>query len=279
MSQHSEWTDRQESATVSVDNHDIEMAYVDEGSGDPVLFLHGIPTWSYLWRDVAPPIRDGRRVIIPDMIGYGNSSMEDSFDRSIRAQEVAVRELLDTLDVDTVSFVGHDLGGGVGLRYASHTPEAVDQLVLSNSIAYDSWPIEAITNIGLPSTINEMSVDEVQETVGGLYRQTLYSDEPSEEFIDGMLSQWDSEEAAVSLSRNAIATNTNHTTEIEYGDISAETLLLWGANDEFQPISAAERLQTDIDDAEIRGLDEANHWVMQDRPDAYGEELQSFLLE
>ena len=279
MPRHTEWAERQDSATVTVDGHDLDVAYYDEGSGDPVVFLHGIPTWSFLWRDIAPALENERRVIVPDMVGYGNSSMEDTFDRSIRAQEEMIDGLLGELGIETVSFVGHDLGGGVGLRYASHHPDAVDRLVLSNSIAYDSWPIQTITDLGLPSTINEKSDDEVQEMLDGLYRQTLSSDDPSEEFVEGMKAQWQSEEAAISLSRNAIATNTNHTTEINYGEITAETLLLWGADDEFQPISYAERLQEDLSSAEVRGLENANHWVIQDQPDAYRKELQSFLLK
>jgi pimeloyl-ACP methyl ester carboxylesterase len=278
VSRHSEWTERQDSTTVAVDGHDLDVAFYDEGSGDPVVLLHGIPTWSFLWRDVVPDLEDERRVIVPDMVGYGNSSMADGFDRSIRAQEEMVDGLLDELGVETVSFVGHDLGGGVGLRYASHRPDAVDELVLSNAVAYDSWPVEAVNDLGLPSTVEENDVDDVQEMLDGLYRKTLFDDDPSEEFVEGMKSQWRSERAVVSLSRNAVATNTNHTAELDYGDITAETLLLWGADDELQPVSNAERLRDDLDDAEVRGLDDARHWVMQDRPDAYREELRSFLL-
>ncbi|ELZ26763.1 alpha/beta hydrolase fold protein [Halogeometricum pallidum JCM 14848] len=279
MPSHTEWTERQDSATVDVDGHDLDVAFYDEGSGDPVVLLHGIPTWSYLWRDVVPGLEDERRVIVPDMVGYGNSSMEDGFDRSIRAQEEMVDGLLDELGVETVSFVGHDLGGGVGLRYASHRPDAVDELVLSNAVAYDSWPIGTVANLGLPSTVEENGVDGLQEMLDGLYRKTLFDDDPSEEFVEGMKAQWRSERAAVSLCRNAVATNTNHTTELDYGAIAAETLLLWGTDDEFQPVSYAERLRDDLSGAEVRGLDDAEHWVMQDRPDAYREELRSFLVE
>ena len=122
-----------------------------------------------------------------------------------------------------------------------------------------------------------MDVDDVQEVLDGIYRETLYEDDPSEEFIDGMVTQWGSPEGIISLSRNAIATNTNHTTEIDPADVTARTLLLWGAADEFQPISSAERLEDDIDSAELVGLEEATHWVMEDRPDAYHNRLERFL--
>ena len=81
-----------------------------------------------------------------------------------------------------------------------------------------------------------------------------------------------------SLVRNASATNTSHTTEIDPAEVTAETLLLWGAEDDFQSIEWAEQLHEDIDDTELIGLDNASHWVPEDRPDAYREELNSFLL-
>ncbi|WP_435178827.1 alpha/beta fold hydrolase [Halorussus sp. AFM4] len=278
MTNPDDWADAQETESVSVDGNELEMAYYDEGEGDPVVLLHGIPTWSFLWRDVADALSDERRVIVPDMVGYGNSSMRDEFDRSIRAQEQAVADLLDGLGLDTVSFVGHDLGGGVGLRYAVHRPDAVDRLVLSNAVAYDAWPVEPIVNLGLPSTAKEKSVGDVQELLDGMFRESLASDDPSDEFVEGMKAPWNSEEGVVSLVRNAAATNTNHTTEIDPSEVTADTLLLWGADDEFQPISSAERLDGDIESSRVVGIDGANHWVVEDSPDRYTEELRQFLL-
>jgi pimeloyl-ACP methyl ester carboxylesterase len=270
------WAGEQDTATVTVDDHELEVAYYDDGDGEPVVFCHGIPTSSFLFREVAPPLSDEYRVIAPDMVGYGNSAMHDGFDRSIRAQEAMIDGLLEELGLETITFVGHDLGGGVGLRYAAHNPDTVETLVLSNGVCYDSWPIQTIVDLGLPSTIEGMSPDDLQEMLEGLFRDTL-AGEPDEAFVEGMLAPWDSEEAVVSVSRNAIGTNTSHTTEIDPSDITARTLLLWGADDEFQPISYAERLDEDIDDTELVGLDDANHWVMADRPDAYGDHLREFL--
>ncbi|PSP97696.1 alpha/beta hydrolase [Halobacteriales archaeon QS_5_70_17] len=275
-----EWTDRQQRTTVPVDDHDLEVAYYEDGAdeGDPVVFLHGIPTNSYLFKDVVDPIAEERRVIAPDMVGYGNSAQRDSFDRSIRAQEQVVRGLLDDLGIDRFSFVGHDLGGGVGLRLAARTPDRVGELVLSNSIAYDSWPIQTITDLGLPETARETSVDELQGMLDGLLRDTLYGDDPDEAFVEGIKAPWGTEEGVTSLVRAAAATNTNHTTEIDPSGITADTFLLWGAEDEFQAIEWAERLEKDVDSAELVGLDEANHWVLADRPDAYADHLSEFLL-
>jgi pimeloyl-ACP methyl ester carboxylesterase len=272
-----EWTDAQDSATVTVDDHDLEMAYRDEGTGEPVVFLHGIPTNSYLFRDQVAAVAAERRVIAPDMVGYGNSAMHDGFDRSIRAQEIAVRDLVGQLGFDTVDFAGHDLGGGVGLRFAARTPEAIDRLVLSNSVAYDSWPIPTITDLGLPETARESSVEEVQEMLDGLFRDTLLGDDHDEAFLDGMTAPWASEEGVTSVVRNASATNTSHTTEVDPRAVDADTLLLWGVEDEFQPVEWAERLAEDIDSAELVRLD-ANHLVPRDRPEEFTDHLTEFLF-
>ncbi|MBX0325509.1 alpha/beta hydrolase [Halomicroarcula sp. F13] len=272
-----EWTAAQDSTTVTVDDHEIEMTYRDEGSGDPVVFLHGIPTNSYLFRDQFDAVAAERRAIAPDMIGYGNSAMYDGFDRSIRAQELAIRSLVDEHDFDTIDFVGHDLGGGVGLRYAARTPDAIDRLVLSNSVAYDSWPIQTITDLGLPETARETSVEELQGMLDGLFRDTLFGDDHDEAFLDGMKAPWASEEGVTSVVRNASATNTSHTTEVDPSDVTADTLLLWGTEDEFQPIEWAERLEADIDSCELIGL-EANHWVPEDRTAEFTDHLTEFLL-
>lgn len=278
MPDYAEWTDAQDSTTVTVDRHDLDVAYYDAGSGRPVVFLHGIPTNSYLWRDVVPAVESERRVLAPDMVGYGNSAMHDGFDRSLRAQEEMIADLLATLDLDTVTLVGHDLGGGVFLRYACHHPERVDRLVLSNSVAYDSWPIQLVTDLGLPETARETSVEELQGTLDGLFRDTLYGDDHDEEFLEGMKTPWNSATGVTSVVRNAVATNTSHTTEVDPADVTAETLLLWGVEDEFQPIEWAERLRDDVEDAKLVGLDEASHWVMEDRPERYRKELRAFLL-
>jgi len=278
MQTYTEWTAAQESATVEVDGHELEVAYYEDGSenDDPVLFLHGIPTNSYLWRHIAPTVAEEHHVIAPDMVGYGNSSMFDGFDRSLRAQEQMVEDLIDHLGFDTVRLVGHDLGGGIFLRYACHN-DTVEQLALSNAVSYDSWPIQTITDLGLPESARDNSPEEVQGMLDGLFRQTLWGDDHDEEFLTGMKSPWDSETGVTSLVRNASATNTSHTTEIDPTNVSADTLLLWGLEDDFQPLQWAERLESDIEECELVGLEEANHWVPEDRPDAFTDHLTEFL--
>ncbi|QCS41692.1 alpha/beta fold hydrolase [Natrinema versiforme] len=279
MVDHDAWSDQQSSTTVSVDGHDLEVAShedgPDESTAPPVVFLHGIPTWSFLWRDIVPAVAEDRRTIAPDLVGYGNSAMGDGFDRSIRAQEAMLEALLDDLGVEAIALVAHDIGGGVALRFAAHNPERVEQLVLSNAVCYDSWPVEFVSNLGLPSTA-DLEREELEEQLDSAFVEGAYG-EADPEFVAGMKAPWLTDEGHLSLVRDAVATNTNHTTELDYGAITAETLLLWGKDDVMQPYAYAERLAEDIDDAELEPLSDAYHWVPEDRSDAYADRLREFL--
>ena len=287
---HETWREAQTEATVTVDGHEVTMAYRDSAaldgdatdgsdetaaSDDAVLFLHGIPTWSFLWRRVAPPLESSVRTVVPDLVGYGNSARHDGFDRSIRAQEQAVVDLLDSLGLETASVVAHDIGGGVALRLAANHPERVDRLVLSNAVCYDSWPVEFVSDLGLPSTAST-DEEELEATLDGAFAGgTVEEADPA--FVAGMKAPWLAEGGARALARAAVATNTNHTTELDYDAIAADVLCLWGADDVMQPLSYGERLAEDTD-GEVVELDDAYHWVVEDRPDAYREELETFLL-
>lgn len=277
------WTENQSKTSVVVDGHDLTVAYYESGrenGGVPVVLLHGIPTSSFLWRNVVTSLTDSRHVLVPDLLGYGNSSMDDGFDRSIRAQELMVEELIQLVETETetVSLVGHDIGGGVALRYAAHNPDSVDQLVLSNAVAYDSWPVDTIVELGLPTVLEE-APEKIDQLLEMAFSEEFMADTPADSFVEGMHAPWESDAGRLSLVRNAVSLNTNHTTELDYEEINAETLLLWGADDFAQPVSNAERLAGDVVDARIVELDNASHWVMEDRTDAYLDHLRSFLVD
>jgi haloalkane dehalogenase len=110
----------------------LRLAYLDEGEGEPVVFFHGEPTWSFLWRHVLPPVRDaGHRCIAPDLPGFGRSDKPSdlgwySYDRHTEA----VTSLLDRLDIRGATIVVHDWGGPIGLRFAVENPERVGRIVV-----------------------------------------------------------------------------------------------------------------------------------------------------
>jgi haloalkane dehalogenase len=115
------------------------MHYRDEGAGDPVVMLHGNPTWSYYYRHLADALRDRHRVIVPDHVGCGLSDKPDAgrYDFSLRRRVDDLTHLLDGLGVTAnATLVLHDWGGMIGMAWAARHPERVKRLVVLNTAAF-----------------------------------------------------------------------------------------------------------------------------------------------
>ncbi|MGB4246288.1 MAG: haloalkane dehalogenase [Pseudohongiellaceae bacterium] len=112
----------------------MRMHYVDEGSGEVVLMLHGQPTWSYLYRKMIPIVAAEHRVIAPDWIGFGKS---DKFireaDYTFQMHFDAAIAFIEALDLQNVTLVMQDWGGFLGMPIAAHVPERIARLVVMNT--------------------------------------------------------------------------------------------------------------------------------------------------
>ena len=117
-----------------VDQTGLRMHYVDEGSGAPVLLLHGEPTWAFLYRKMIPPLSRVARVVAPDYFGFGRSDKPTRLeDYSYDFHYGSIERLADALDLRDATIVVQDWGGPVGLRLAVEHPERVARLVILNT--------------------------------------------------------------------------------------------------------------------------------------------------
>ena len=120
----------------------MRLAYLDEGEGKPVVFFHGEPTWSFLWRKVIPPVRDaGYRCIAPDYAGFGRSDKPTDLDWYTYDRHVELMSaLLEELDVRDATAVVHDWGGPIGLRLAVEHPDRFSRLVIMDTGPFTGPP-------------------------------------------------------------------------------------------------------------------------------------------
>ena len=133
------------------------MAYVDEGNGETFLFLHGNPTSSYLWRNIAPHIEDLGRVVIPDLIGMGDSDKLDGIDNKdyqYHGQYGYLTSLLDSLDIgNDIHLIIHDWGSAMGFQFARENPNRIKSITYMEAIVmpltWDQWPDAATKIFGL----------------------------------------------------------------------------------------------------------------------------------
>ena len=124
--------------------HDSHMTYVEVGVGDPIVFLHGNPTSSYLWRNVIPPLAGRGRCLAPDLIGMGRSGKVPSGRYRLADHVRYLDAWFEALDLRRVTLVVHDWGSALGFHWARRHPERVKALVymeaIVRSVAWAEWP-------------------------------------------------------------------------------------------------------------------------------------------
>ncbi|MCG2417959.1 alpha/beta fold hydrolase [Aequorivita sp. F47161] len=109
------------------------MHYVDEGKGDVILFVHGTPTWSFLYRDFIRELSKDYRCIAADLIGFGLSDKPKDFVGTPQEHAINLRQLIEHLNLKNITLVVHDFGGPIGLSYAISNPENVKRIVMFNT--------------------------------------------------------------------------------------------------------------------------------------------------
>ncbi|MBB72794.1 MAG: haloalkane dehalogenase [Legionellales bacterium] len=149
--------------TTALKSHYVEvmgssMHYFDEGEGDPIVFLHGIPSSSYSWRNIIPKLTSLGRCIAPDLIGFGNSDKPD-IDYMIHDHIDYINGFIEALGLRNITFVLHAWGSLIGFNYAAHHPNNVKALIFFES---HIRPVENRDMLSLP----------VQEVVGLLQTQS-----------------------------------------------------------------------------------------------------------
>lgn len=116
-----------------VEVHGSKMHYIEEGEGDPILFLHGNPTSSYLWRNVIPHLVAHGRCIAPDLIGMGKSDRPDISYR-FRDQAKYLQGFIEALDLSNITLVIHDWGSALGFHYAMHNQHNIKAIAFMEGI-------------------------------------------------------------------------------------------------------------------------------------------------
>jgi len=138
---HPPWLDRTlyPFAAHSLELDGGRLHYVDEGTGEAILFVHGTPTWSFLYRHLIRELAADYRCIAPDHIGFGLSDKPPTWDYSCAAHAHNLATLIEHLGLQRFTLVAHDLGGPIALSYALDHPERISRLALINTTM---WPLE-----------------------------------------------------------------------------------------------------------------------------------------
>lgn len=258
----------------------LKVSYVVQGEGMPLLLIHGIPVWGYLWKDCLPMLAKHFQLIIPDLVGYGYSDQRDCFDRSIKVQSRIISKLLQWLKIQDLFVVGHDIGGAVAQRFVVDHAGKVPKWVLIDSVLYDSWPAEPMVRLGNPKQHYETKGDQLaKKFMERLPDGFHHREKASPEMLAGWMAPYMTDEGKLSLIRNAAALNTNHTMELleDLQNLTQPLLLLWGAKDQFQPLSSAERFEAEFPASQLHVVPDSDHFLPFEKPEEVARILIDFL--
>jgi pimeloyl-ACP methyl ester carboxylesterase len=256
-----------------------EIAYRSLGEGPPVVLVHGTPSRSLVWRQVAPVLARRHRVIAWDLLGFGDSERHVEQDVSLVAHGEVLAELVEQLELDRPAFVGHDIGGAVALR--AHLVEAVpiSRLALVDAVVLAPWitPRTRAMQQDLERW-GQLPDPELARTIEAHLRSATAGRLAPDVFA-ALFGQWEGERGQALYLRNLAQFDERHTIEFEgrLPAIEAPTLVVWGEQDAWLPVETSERIAALIPGAERMVIPAAGHFSMEDAPDQVAAALDAFL--
>jgi haloalkane dehalogenase len=263
---------------------DLRLAHIDEGEGAPVVFFHGEPTWSFLWRKVLPPVRDaGFRCIAPDLVGFGRSDKPVDIDFYSYDRHVALAgTLLEDLDLRGATVVVHDWGGPIGLRLAVEQRERVDRLVILDTGLFTGH--QKMTDAWL--AFRDFVARTEDLPIGFLVRGACKND-PGDEVIaayDAPYPDAASKAGArafpqlIPQTPDAPGAAAGRRVQEALRDDRRATLMLWGDSDPVLPLSVAERFAEAIGRPAPRAIENASHFLQEDQGPLIGGLIADWLI-
>ncbi|MBI3951628.1 MAG: alpha/beta fold hydrolase [Acidobacteria bacterium] len=266
------------------------MAYIDEGAGEPVVMLHGNPTWSYLYRKFIPPIAEGYRAIAPDHVGFGRS------DKPLKTLRLAdhirnFTELVLSLDLRHITLVMQDWGGPIGLGFAVEHPERIRRLVVMNTWAFrirTGTPLHPLIEQFRISGIGEALVQGLNLFVEGFLPAGIHQREKINDIMMAAyrapFPDFNSRVAILAFPRD-IPVGDEHPSTSVIGEIEdnlkkldVPVLIIWGTHDLAMPVLMVKaRWLRHFPDAEVHLLDDASHFLQEDDPEKVVELILNFL--
>lgn len=263
--------------SVTIDGTELSVLVNGEGPAQ-LLLVHGT-FWSRVWQPALPPLGSSAPVAALDLPGFGLSRGELTVeDATVPALAALVSRAAETLCTPEFTVAGHDIGGAVAQHLAVHAPERVRRLVLVNSVLYDSWPVPAVARFRDPAVREATSRDEFLEARRQSLRKAV-GRRLTEDAERDYLSPWQEERRIRSWMAMAAAADPRHTLDVVPALRESDTpiLLIWGRDDEFQPIAFAERFAAEVPSAQLAAVPHARHIPMEDDPDRVAGELLAFL--
>ncbi len=269
----------------------VRLSYVDQGRGEPLVLLHGNPTWGYLYRKFIPPLARTNRVIVPDHMGFGRSDkpLDPSLYRLAR-HITNLEALLLKLDLRNATLVMQDWGGPIGLAFAVRHPDRVKRLVIMNTWA---WVIPAGTRVHplleqfRQPGVGEALVQGLNLFVEGFLPGGIYK----KERVTAALMKayrtpfpdWNSRVGILAFPRDIVVGDEHSSAPVmreiaeRLPSLKVPVLLIWAMKDPAFPRAMIGLWQKIYPHAETHMLETAGHYLQEDEPEQIVGLIREFL--
>ncbi|HVE62421.1 MAG TPA: alpha/beta hydrolase [Mycobacteriales bacterium] len=271
-----------------VDGVRLRVVQHGAGPGLPLLLLHGIPTTSYLWRDVQRDLEHRHPTYAVDLLGLGASERPPGGRYDLANQAELLVGLLDQLGLDRVAIAGHDVGGAAAVHLCALAPDRVAALVLVDTPLHaDAWPVAAISSLMAPllgetqTTLLRLVPSLGRHYLGMQLGRGLAAgsvDGPVLDRYAASLLSRDGTRGLLCLVRALDPPSTEAALRLVTVD-APPTLVLWGDEDAWHGPAYGRRLAADIPGSCWVPVPDAGHLLPEDRPERVAEEIAGFLAE
>jgi pimeloyl-ACP methyl ester carboxylesterase len=268
--------------TKSIELDGYRLAWRELGQGEPLLLVHGITTWSFIWEALMPVLARRYRVLALDLLGCGDSSKPLDQSYALKDHAPRIKRFIDALGLGPLHYVGHDLGGGIGQIMAVRYPGLFLDLCLVNSVAYDFWPVQPIIAMRTP-IVRELAMASLD--LGSfrliikraLYHKELLTDELLQKFRKPLST----EEGRKAFLHFAHCLNNRDLMEIEdeLRTLATPVLVVRGQVDPYLSAAISERLVRELPHARLLLVPTGGHYLMLDEPELLAKELLAFIGE
>jgi pimeloyl-ACP methyl ester carboxylesterase len=269
----------------------VNVAYTDAGEGEPILFVHGIPTSSYLWRNVIRGLDKEFRCIAPDLMGLGDTETPLDHRYDMEAQADKLVELMDRLEIQTFTLVCHDQGGAAAQWLAVNNKDRIARFIITNCVCYDNWPVPIVANFMRMLKIGPLArfnyyinfsrfwgPSPIGMRLGTYNRKNLSTDAINEylKFSRGSFQKYQQ------FIRFALAGDNKYSVEAakKFGEFDRPTCVIWAGNDRWLNVSWGRKLYDDIAGSRrMEVIPFAGHFWQEEKPELGAKYIREFMRE
>jgi len=264
------------------------IRYRDSGSGEPIVFVHGLLVNGALWRKVTPLLGGEHRCIVPDLpLGSHLTPMKAEADLSPPGVARLISDFLDALALERVTLVGNDTGGAICQLVAADHPERLGRLVLTPCDAYENFLPPAFRPLQYGAHVPGLITALVQGArIGAIRRSPLgfgllikhrpMDDEALRGYLAPFLADHGVRRDALKVLRGISNRQTIEAAE-RLRHFDRPTLIAWAPEDRFFKLRFAERLASDIPNARLVRIEDSLTFVPEDQPERLAEAINDFI--